>query len=243
MRIGHPTPGKSSTLYDVNDDRHVLDGLVPIGDIDAFPLPETEASYLFGPLITKDYFVVKLTLRNSGSQDKLVNVGMISASGSALVEPEDPSKPIYTVPITIPPQSPIQVYSILDSQAEYQPRSWVFRSLQFVGTLGAAAVTSYTHVPSYASKGVALYSGALVPALETLVPDTWPGYERNLVNSSLPELVKVPKLSTTTPKYIFFSEKDIELVVSDPSNVPYRSFPVLSSKEKITNANRRRSRL
>jgi hypothetical protein len=218
------------TLYEVDDYRKVLEGRVPINDIDAFPLPEAEARYLFGKLIANNYFVVKLSLRNSGSEDKLVNVGMISATGSAIVKPQDDSKPTYIVPIQIPPQSPIQVYAILDEQADFQPRSWVFRSLQFIGALGTATITSYTHIPSYVSKGVPIFTGVAIPAAEQLWPDTWPGYERNLVNFSLPELVKISKLSTTPPKYIFFSKKDLELLISDPTMFDNSSFVPFSTK-------------
>ncbi|HXB02031.1 MAG TPA: hypothetical protein VNV15_04335 [Opitutaceae bacterium] len=211
---------RTFTMYAVDDYRKLLAGRVPIGDINAFPLPDEETRYLFGPTITSEYYVVELTLRNSGSQDELVNIGMISADGSAIVQPDGTDKTLkqtYTVPIEIPPQSPLQVYAVLDGQGDKQSRSWIFRSLEFVGALGTAVVTSYTHTPADVVKGFTLFTGVGIPAGDKLWPDQWPRYKSNLVNFSMPELVKVPKQSTTTPKFIFFSKKNLGLLISDPT--------------------------
>ncbi len=63
----------------------------PFSDITATPLSFKEAHYLFGPLVAENYFVVKLALRNTSKQQRILTTGMIRVSGMALVEPADDS--------------------------------------------------------------------------------------------------------------------------------------------------------
>lgn len=206
------------TVYDVETYRNeVAKARVPAHDIQAFPIPEKEVQYLFGPLVAKSYFVMRLTLRNTSDTDKLVNSGLISATGRAIVEPANRYQPTFTVPVTLSPQGPIQVYAILDDQTPWRRRPWVFRSLEFIGALSSTAVTTFTHTPTDLVKGTALFTGVVIPESQKLWPDDWPGYKRNLVTFAMPELTKIPRQSTSSPKYLFFPKRELELFVSDQS--------------------------
>jgi hypothetical protein len=209
---------RTFTVYDLEDYRRdVIPARVPAHDIQAFPLPEAESRYLFGPAISESFFVVRLTLRNSHGDDRLVNSGLISATGRAIVEPPSASDVTYTVPVKISPQGPTQVFAILDYREGQNARAWIFRSLEFVGALGTTAVTAFSGTPADLKSGVSIFTGVVMPESRKLWPDSWPGYKRNLVNFSMPELTKIPKQSTTSPKYLFFAKRDLELMVSDPS--------------------------
>ncbi|MCF3651607.1 immunoglobulin domain-containing protein [Synoicihabitans lomoniglobus] len=203
-------------LYDIETyRREVIASRVPAHDIQAFPLPEKEVEYLFGPLVRRSYYVIRLTLRNTSGTDKLVNSGLISATGRALVVPLDKSQPTFTVPVTLSPQGPVQVYTILDDQTPWRTRPWVFRGLEFIGALGAAAVTSFPNSSTDLVKGTALLTGVFVPEMKKLWPDDWAGFKKNVVTFSMPELTKIPGQSTTSPMYLFFPKRELELFVSD----------------------------
>ena len=206
-------------------------------ELGAFPVPESQAKQLFGPLIANNFFVVQLTMRNLSTQDRLVDLGLISASGRAIVRPIDKSLPTYTVPITILPSGPTQVFTILDDEEAEQLRPSIFRGLEFAGALATAGVESYS-VASEWRKLTSLFTGVFIPESQKLWPDRWPGYKRNVVNFALPELTKVPKSGTTGLKYIFFSKQDLELIISDqmlyrvPSTFGMRIPFLTSSDEK-----------
>lgn len=225
------------TLYDVDTfRREVASARVPAHDIQAFPMPEKEVDYLFGPLVKRSYYVVRLTLRNTTGADKLVNSGLISATGRAIVTPSDKRQPTFTVPVTLSPQGPVQVYAILDDQTAWRKRPWVFRSLEFIGALGAVAVTTFPATPPDLAKGSTLFTGVFVPEMQKLWPDSWPGYKRNLVTFSMPELTKIPRQSTTAPKYLFFPKRELELFVSDQALFEIPGLPLLKKLPFRTSA-------
>jgi hypothetical protein len=139
---------------------------------------------------------------------------MIRASGTAMVEPANPIEPAFAVPVTVAPHSLQQVYSILTDEEVEQPRSRLFRGLEFVGALAAAAQGTFSF-GAQAAKNVALFTGIVVPEGKKLWPDRWPGYQRNLVNYAMPDLLKVPSGSVVDHKFLFFSKKDVDGLISD----------------------------
>ena len=211
------------TIYEVNDYREqVLERRVPTHDIRAFPLPEDEISKLFGPLVADNFFVVRLSLRNTQDTDKLVSTGMIVASGRAVVEPLDEktdgkpqTSPIsFTVPVEVVPQSATQMYTILDDRGPLQTRSIVLRTLEFVGALATAATAGFTGSTTV-SKAVGLFTGVAIPETRKWWTDPWPAYKRNIVAYAMPDLVKIPRNSVSGHKYIFFSKNKIETLITD----------------------------
>jgi hypothetical protein len=193
---------------------HVAQKMVPIYDIQAFPLPLKEAQFLFGPLVAKYYFVVRLSVRNTQNEDKLINSGMIVASGRAIVEPQN--EPLFTLPVKVVPQSALHLYTILDDREPAQPRAIFFRELEFAGALASASAVAFGGTPDLI-KGIGLASGVFVPEMKKLLVDPWPGYKRNLVNFAMPELLKVPQNSVSGHKYLFFSKAEIQTLISDPT--------------------------
>lgn len=208
---------RSFTVYEVNAYRDKVQQVrVPFQDFQAFPIPEAEVKYLFGQVVAENYFVVRLTLRNSASDDRLVNAGMINATGRAIVVPIDEASPPFTVPIKVSPQGATQVFAVLDDREPASLRSEIFRSLEFVGALATTAVTAFGGTPDLKS-GLSIFTGVGLPEGRKLWPDRWPGYKRNIVNFSMPELTKIPRQSTTTPRFLYFAKRDLELLVSDQS--------------------------
>jgi hypothetical protein len=218
---------RTFTVYDVNDYRtNVLANQVPLQDIRTFPLPETEVAALFGAVIAQDFYVVKLSIMNRESEAKLVSTGMITASGRAIVEPwqaRDKTWPwekvdkkwqSFTVPVTVVPSSLQQTYSILDGEEVNQPRPFIFRTLEFIGAL-ATGVTATFSPSLIVSKSIGLYTGVGIPASAKFVPDRWPDYKKNLVNYAAPDLLKVPANASADHKLLFFSKRDIELLIMD----------------------------
>lgn len=206
---------RTFTLYELNDyRRQVLASRIAAHDIRAFPLPEEEAIMLFGPLIAENFFVVRMSVRNTESEAKLISTGMITASGRAIVEPIESTLPTFTVPVTVVPSSLEQVYSILDDEEVNQPRSKVFRTLEFVGALASAATSAFVGTLDV-NKGISLFTGVAMPESKKLWPDRWPGYKRNVVNYAMPDLLKVAANSVSTHKHLFFSKKDLEGVIAD----------------------------
>ena len=208
------------TLYDTEYYRQNIQATrIPIHDIQAFPLPEAEARYLFGKVVSENYFVVRLSVRNTQKEDRLVSTGMIVASGRALVIPESQDPNTFTIPVSISPQSTVHMYSILEDRERWQPRSWTFRSLEFIGALATVASTTYGApagiIPEEFGTGTSLFTGVFTPELKKFWPDPWPGYKRNMVAYGMPELVKVPKNSVSNQKYLFFSKEKIEAIIAD----------------------------
>ena len=205
---------RTFTVYEADYYRtHVATTMVPIYDIQAFPLPFQEAKFLFGPLVANSYFVVKLSVRNTQGEDKLINSGMIVASGRAIVKADGD---IFTLPIRVVPQSASHLYTILDDQEPYQWRAQFFRGLEFAGAIASATSVAFGGSPDLV-KGIALGTGVLIPESKKLWTDPWPGYKRNIVSFSMPDLLKVPKGSVSGHKYLFFPRKDIEAIISDPT--------------------------
>lgn len=208
------------TLYTVDDYRaQVQASRVPAPDIRAFPLPEAEAEILFGPVVARNFFAVRLSVRNTTDDDKLISTGMITASGRILVEPKNArncwkSVPSFTIPVELTPQSLEHVYTMVDDEEVNQPRAIVFRTLEFIGALAASASSAFGGSHDLAS-GIGLFTGVAIPEGQRLWSDRWPGYERNVVAFSMPDLFKVPKGSVAGHKYIFFSKKKLEGIIAD----------------------------
>lgn len=208
------------TLYTVDDYRtQVQASRVPAPDIRAFPLPETEAEILFGPVVARNFFAVRLSVRNTTDDDRLISTGMITANGRVLVEPKNASNcwesvPSFTIPVELAPQSLEHVYTMVDDEEVNQSRAIVFRTLEFIGALAASASGAFGG-PGDLTSGIGLFTGVAVPEGRRLWPDRWPGYERNVVAFSMPDLFKVPKGSVAGHKYIFFSKKKLEGIIAD----------------------------
>lgn len=209
------------TVYSVEDYRALVQSArVPAKDIQAFPLPPDEAEILFGPVVSKNFYAVRLSVRNTTGEDKLISTGMITASGRLLVVPETKNAcekvapPAFTIPVEIAPQSLEQIYAMVDDEETDQLRSTVFRSLEFVGALAAATTGAYSDSNDLLT-GVGLFTGVFIPELDRLWTDRWPGYERNVVNFSMPDLFKVPKGAVAGHKYVFFSKNKLEGIIAD----------------------------
>lgn len=211
---------RTFTMYEVNEYRaNVLKGQVPLQDIRAFPLPETEVEKLFGPLISQSFFVVRLSIANREGDARLISTGMITASGRAIVEPVPDSETgetsvSFTVPVSVVPSSLQQTYAILDDEEVNQPRAVIFRTLEFVGALASAATATFSFSLDVA-KGIGLLTGVAIPEGKKWAPDRWPGYKKNVVNFAAPDLLKVPANTIADHKLLFFSKKDIELLIAD----------------------------
>lgn len=208
------------TLYEVNDyRREVLKSRVKMHNLEATPLSMNEALNLFGSLIANGFFVVRLSVRNDTDTDKLINTGMIKASGRVLVEPpqvkgSQEKIPRFTVPVEVVPQSLEQVFTILDDEEVNQTRPVVFRGLEFIGAL-SQAILPLAGANLALSQGFGLYTGVAIPETKRLWPDRWPGYKRNVVALGMPDLLKVPKGSVAGHKYLFFSKNKIQGIIAD----------------------------
>ncbi len=196
--------------------REVLRSRISPDDINAFPLPENDAKALFGPLIASSYFVVRVSVRNTRNEAKVISTGMIRATGTAMIDAKVDAGPMFSVPISVVPHSLQQIYTVLTDEESDQPRHITFRSLEFVGAL-AAGVQGVFKFGAQAAKNVALYAGIVVPEGKKLWPDRWPGYQRNIVNYAMQDLVKVPANSVIDHKFLFFSKKELDGLVSDPN--------------------------
>jgi hypothetical protein len=213
--------------------KEVKKNKVKIHDLEAFPLPDEEVRKLYGPLVSDNYFVVNLSIRNTNKESKLISTGMIRAKGRAIVRPalklgkscfleifcwktvdeEKLKTQFFTVPVSVVPNSATKMYTILDDEEVEQPRSKFFRSLTFIGALASAATTAYTGIA--ANKAANLFTGIFIPASKEALPDRWPGYKRNLVEKSMPDLLKIPARSVAGHKHLFFSKKKIDTLISD----------------------------
>jgi len=196
--------------------REVLRSRISPDDINAFPLPENDAKALFGPLIARNYFVVRVSVRNTRNDAKVISTGMIRATGTAMIDSKVDAGPMFSVPISVVPHSLKQIYTVLTDEESDQPRHRIFRSLEFVGALAAGAQGVF-NFGAQAAKNVALFAGIVVPEGKKLWPDRWPGYQRNIVNYAMQDLVKVPANSVIDHKFLFFSKKELDGLVSDPN--------------------------
>lgn len=208
------------TLYTTDDYRRkILSSRIEAGDINAFPLPEKEAKRLFGPVISNNFFTVRLSIRNATNEDKLVSTGMIIAHGRMIVKPHEHAKGFgkilpFTIPVEMSPQSLEQTYTMVDDADVGQPRSVVFRSLEFVGALATGITTAFFSSLT-TSQALGIFTGIAIPEGRKLWTDPWPRYKRNIVAFAMPDLLKVPQGSIAGHKYIFFSKNKLDAIVSD----------------------------
>jgi hypothetical protein len=186
---------------------------VPIYSIAAFPVPDSEVNKLFGRNVALDFYVIRLSVRNSDQQDWLLTTGMIRASGRAMVEPTD-GTPRFSMPVAVSPQAREHVYAVMERQEVTEVRSVAFRAMTFAGALATALANGFSWGDD-AIRGIGIYTGVGVPEGQKLWPDLYPAYKRNLVNYAMAAHVKVPRTSTSTASFIFFSKRDVETLVLD----------------------------
>lgn len=210
------TASRIFVLYEATDYREkFLASRVDVPDINAFPLPSEETKNLFGSYVEENFYVVKLSMRNTRDEDVLVSTGLIKAYGRALVRPSgERGKLSFTVPIEVAPQSREHVYAMVQTQREFKTRQWVFRSLDFAGALAGAMSVAYGG-PGLV-KGTELATSVGIPGLRALWPDTVPNQLQNIVNFAMGDLVKVPKKTVSLHKYLFFSKGDLQAAIPDP---------------------------
>ena len=208
-------------LFSSDDYRQkFLGSTIPLNEINAFPMPDAQVSKIFGPLVAKEFFVVALSMSNASEQDRLINTGMIKASGRALICP-GPNSALggpalnFTVPIEVVPQSTEQVYTMVSDSKAHETREWVFRSLEFTGALATATTIGFNAIMDLI-KAVGLFSGVAIPGAKALWPDDVQGYMRNIIAFGMPDLVKVNSKSTVGHRVLFFSKEKLQLMVSDP---------------------------
>jgi hypothetical protein len=218
------TASRIFVLYEASDFREkFLSTRVDVPDINAFPIPEQETKKLFGSFVAENFYVVKLSIRNTKDDDVLVSTGLIKAYGRALVRPTgDRGSLSFTVPIEVAPQSREHVYAMVQAQRDFKTRQWIFRSLDFAGALAGAITVGYGG-PG-AIKATELATSVGVPGLRALWPDTVPNQLQNIVNFAMSDLVKVPKKTVSLHKYLFFSKGELEAVIPDPLMLGERSF-------------------
>lgn len=232
---------RTFSLYEIEDYRQrVLASRIAPHDIRAFPLPEQDAELLFGSLVAREFFVVRLSIRNTEPEAKLVSTGMITAYGRAIVEPPGAVEPSFTVPVMVVPSSLQQTFTILDDEEANRPRAWTFRALEFAGALASAATSAFGFSLDVA-KGVSLFTGVGIPEGRRLFPDRGPGYKRNVITYGMPDLIKVPANTVTDHRFLFFPKKDIELVIAD-HNMFASSAEALGGEGKIADRLDRTSR-
>lgn len=211
-------PKRIFTMYSVAEYRRLfLASRIGPHDFTAFPLPEDEAKGLFGPLVSRHYFVVRLSIRNTDADAKLVSTGMIRAAGTARVEPKASLKePPYAVPVSVVPHSLSQIYKLVQDEEVDQPRARTFRGLELVGAL-ATGIGAITSAGLQATRNLGFFTGIFIPESKKAWPDRWPGYQANIVNFAMPDLMKVPANSVADHKFLFFSKQEIDGLVSDPN--------------------------
>ena len=211
-------PKRIFTMYSVAEYRRLfLASRIGPHDFMAFPLPEEEAKGLFGPLVSRHYFVVRLSIRNTDAEAKLVSTGMIRAAGTARVEPKASLKePAYAVPVSVVPHSLSQIYKLIQDEEVDQPRARTFRGLELFGAL-ATGIGAITSAGLQATRNLGFFTGIFIPESKKAWPDRWPGYQANIVNFAMPDLMKVPSNSVADHKFLFFSKQEIDGLVSDPN--------------------------
>lgn len=219
------TASRTFTFYEFEDFRQDYHGkrVLP-SDIMAFPEPAESVEKLFGKSISRRYFVVRLSVRNTEDEDRLIATGMIRARGRAMVESMAGKKrnsyqgqsevERFTVPVEVAPSSVQQVYAALTDKSAWSTRAVVFRSLELAGTVASAY--SLTFGSSETVKdAIQLATGVGIPAFNKFWTDQLPGYQRNIVNFGMPELVKVPRGGVTSHKFLFFPKEAIEGMIID----------------------------
>ncbi len=206
------TASRTFTFYSVPSFRHDYHAkrVLP-SNIMAFPEPEEEVIKLFGRNIALHYFVVRLSLRNTDAEDRLVSSGMVRAKGRAIVEsPTKSGVPLrFTVPVEVAPHSAQQIYSILSDEAVNEPRAVVFRAFELAGAVASAYTLSFG-ADTFTKDAIQLATGIGVPAFSKFWTDRLPGYQRNIVNFAMDDLVKIPKGGVTSHKFLFFPKDKIE---------------------------------
>ena len=212
------TASRTFTLYKTEDYRTQFKGKrVMPSDIMAFPLPEAEVEKFFGKKVADHYFVVRLSVRNTEQDDRLISTGMIRAKGRALVETVKEPRVRFTVPVEVAPHSAVQLYTMLDDEGVNEPRAVFFRYLEFAGAM-ATGYTGFFGANKTITDSVQLGTGIMDPALQKLIPDRMPGYKRNIVNFSMPDLLKVAGGGVTDHKFLFFPKKKIEGLIIDQNS-------------------------
>lgn len=214
---------RTITFYTDQDYKaKVLSTKVPTHDIEAFPLPEEEVEKIYGPLVSDNFYVVDLSIRNRNGAAKLVNTGMILANGRAKVtkkatknkeQSDTASTPEYTIAVSAVPRSATLMYTFLDDEAVEQPRAKFFRGLELAGALAAAATAPFGGM--LANQAVNLFTGVFIPSAHKALPDRWPDFKRNIVNNAMPDLLKIPANSVAGHKHLFFSKNKIDTLISD----------------------------
>lgn len=209
---------RTITFYNEQDYKaKVLDTLVPTHDIEAFPLPDEETEKMYGPIVSDNFYVVDLSIRNRHNVAKLVNTGMIVASGRAIVRKNttksESDSPDFTIPVSVVPRSATLMYTVLDDEEVEQPRAKFFRGLELVGALASAVTTAIGGMS--ANQAANLFSGVFIPSAGKALPDRWPGFKRNIVNNAMPDLLKIPANSVAGHKHLFFSKNKIDTLISD----------------------------
>jgi hypothetical protein len=118
--------------------------------------------------------------------------------------------------VIVPPQSHQQVYTFVTDNAKWRPRQWIFRSLEFVGSLATVAANAFGGSDDLI-RGLGIYTGTFIPEGKTLWPDAVPDYQKNIVNFSMQELVKVSKGGSVGYKFLYFPKHELHSLISDPS--------------------------
>ncbi|MCP5518959.1 MAG: hypothetical protein H7A45_17080 [Verrucomicrobiales bacterium] len=219
------TASRTFTFYEFEDFRQDYHGkrVLP-ADIMAFPEPEEGVEKLFGKSISRRYFVVRLSVRNTEDEDRLIATGMIRARGRAMVESmagrkrNSPSPrgdaERFTVPVEVAPHSVQQVYAALTDKSAWSTRAVVFRSLELAGTVASAYALTFGSSETV-KDAIQLATGVGIPAFSKFWTDQLPGYQRNIVNFGMPELVKVPRGGVSSHKFLFFPKEAIEGMIID----------------------------
>ena len=192
---------------------------IPVSDIRAFPLPEAEAERLFGPVISQNFFAIRLSVRNESDAEKFISVGMIRAAGRILVEPvkkKEDSPGTFMIPVELTPQSLEQVYTIVGDSQPRSLRAWMFRTLEFGGALATSINTAFAGSEE-SVKALGILTGVFMPQLGKLFPDPWEGYKRNLVAFAMQDVTKVAQHDISAQKYVFFSKNRITGLIADPN--------------------------
>ena len=227
---------RTITFYNEQDYKtKVLDTRVPTHDIEAFSLPDEETEKMYGPIVSDNFYVVDLSIRNRNNVAKLVNTGMMVAGGRAMVraivkkkttesdgKEETINLPEFTIPVSVVPRSAALMYTVLDDEEVEQPRAKFFRGLELVGTLASAVTTAFGGIS--ANQAANLFSGVFIPSAGKALPDRWPGFKRNIVNNAMPDLLKIPANSVAGHKHLFFSKNKIDTLISDQTLFQHEYF-------------------
>jgi len=162
---------RTFTVYPTTEYRNeVIDRLVKLHDISAFPLPEKEVEFLFGEKIRRHFFVVRLSVRNTLEKDQIVTTSMIKASGIAMVESGHEPPLRFVVPVETTPQSLSHVFTMLSDEEPAEFRSVVFRTIEFGGAL-TAAIFGIAEVGLAATEALGVATGVGIPGAKSLWTD------------------------------------------------------------------------